>query len=47
MRIVTTYGKLESTDKGAWRKFKLGGVMETKEFIYTEVVAKIIVSTSI
>ena len=38
MKLVTTYGTLEPTDKRTRRKFKRGGVMDTKEFIYTEVV---------
>ena len=38
MQLITTYGTLETTDKKTQRKFKRGGVMETKEFMYTEVV---------
>ena len=45
MKLMTTYGKLEPTDKRTRRKFKRGGVMYTKEFMYTEVVA-IFLSTS-
>ena len=36
MKIMTTYGKLEPTDKRTRRKFNCNGVMETKEFMYTE-----------
>ena len=39
IKLVTTYGTLESTDKRTRRTFKRGVVMETKYFIYTEVVA--------
>ena len=39
MRLMNTYGKLEPIDKRTRRKFKLGGVMEKNEFMYTEVVA--------
>ena len=39
MKLMTTYGTLEPTDNRTQIKFKRGGVMETKEFIYTEVVA--------
>ena len=39
MKLMTTYGTLDPTDKRARRKFKRGGVMETKEFMYMEVVA--------
>ena len=39
MKLMTTYVTLEPTDNRTQRKFKRGGVMETKEFIYTEVVA--------
>ena len=39
MKLMTTYGKLEPTDKRERRKFKHGGIMKTKDFIYTEVVA--------
>ena len=39
MKIMTTYGTSDSTDKRTRRKFKCGGVMDTKEFMYTEVVA--------
>ena len=42
MKLMTTYGTLESTDKRTRRIFKRGGVMETKEFMYTEVVANIV-----
>ena len=41
MKLMTTYGTLEPTDKRAQRNFKRGGIMETKEFMYTEVVANI------
>ena len=30
MKLMTTYGTLEPTDKRTRRKFKCGGVMETK-----------------
>ena len=30
MKLMTTYGTLETTDKRTRRKFKRGGVMETK-----------------
>ena len=30
MKLMTTYGTLETTDKMTRRKFKSGGVMETK-----------------
>ena len=33
MKLMTTYGKLEPMDDRTWRKFKRGGVMETKEFM--------------
>ena len=39
MKLMTTYGALDPTDKRTRRKFKRGGVMETKYFMYTEVVA--------
>ena len=39
MKLMTTYGTLEPTDKSTRSKFKRGGVMETKEFMYQEVVA--------
>ena len=39
MKLITTYGTLEPTDKRTQRTFKHGGVMETKEFMYMEVVA--------
>ena len=39
MNIMTTYGAFETTYKKTRRKFKHGGVMETKEFMYKEVVA--------
>ena len=39
MKLMTKYGTLEPTDKRTRRKFKLGGFMETNEFMYTEVVA--------
>ena len=38
MKLMTTYVTLEPTDKRTRRKFKRGGVMDTKEFMYTEVV---------
>ena len=38
MKLMTTYRTLEPTDKRTRRKFKRGGVLETKEFMYTEVV---------
>ena len=41
MKFMTTYGTMETTDKRERRKFKRGGVMETREFMYTEVVANI------
>ena len=37
MKLMTTYVTLETTDKRTRRKFKLGGVVETKWFMYTEV----------
>ena len=30
MKLMTTYGTLETTEKRTPRKFKRGGVMETK-----------------
>ena len=39
MKLMTKYGTLEPADNRKRRKFKRGGVIETKEFIYTEVVA--------
>ena len=39
IKIMTTCGTLEPTYNRTWRKFKRVGVMETKEFMYTEVVA--------
>ena len=36
---MTTYGTLEPTYKRTQRKFKRGGVMDTEEFMYTEVFA--------
>ena len=39
MELMKTYGTLKPTDKRTRRKFKRGGVMETKEFMYTEMVA--------
>ena len=30
MKLMTTYGTLETTDKRKQRKFERGGVMETK-----------------
>ena len=39
MKLMTTYGTLDPTDNRTQRKFKRGDVMETKEFMYTEVVA--------
>ena len=39
MKLMTTYGTLDPKDKRTRRKFKRGGVMETKYFMYTEVVA--------
>ena len=41
MNLMTTYGTLEPTYKRTRRKFKCGGVMETKEIIYMEVVANV------
>ena len=41
MKLMTTYETLETTDKRTRRKFKRGGVMETKQLMYTEVVANI------
>ena len=41
MNIMTTYGILETTDNRTRGKFKRSGVMETKQFVYTEVVANI------
>ena len=41
MKLMTTYGTLEPTDKRTQRQFKRGAVMETKEFMYMEVVANI------
>ena len=38
MKLMTKYGTLEPTGKRTRRKFKRGGVMEKKEFMYTEVV---------
>ena len=38
IKFINTYGTLEPTDNSTRRKFKRGGVMETKEFMYTEVV---------
>ena len=38
MKIMTTYGTLEQTDKRTQTKFKRGDVMETKGFMCTEVV---------
>ena len=39
MNIITTYEKLESTDKRTQRKSKRSDVMDKKEFMYTEVVS--------
>ena len=39
MKLMNTYGTLEPKNKRTWRKFKRGGVMETNEFMNTEVVA--------
>ena len=39
MKLMSTYITVELTDNRTWRKFKRVGVMETKEFMYTEVVA--------
>ena len=39
MKLMSTYGTLDPTDKRTRRKFKRGGIMEKKEFMYTEVVA--------
>ena len=39
MKLMTTYGTLEPTDNRTRRKFKRDGVMETKEYIYSEVIA--------
>ena len=33
IKLVTTYGTLEPMNKRTQRKFKRGGVMETKEFM--------------
>ena len=35
MKLMTIYGTLEPTDKRTRKKFKCGGVMDTKEFMYT------------
>ena len=35
MKLMTIYVTLEPTDKSAWRKFKRGGLLETKDFMYT------------
>ena len=40
-KLMTKYGTFEPMDKRTRRKFKRAGVMETKEFMYTEVVANI------
>ena len=34
MKLMTTNGTLEPTDKRTWRKFKRSGIMETKKFMY-------------
>ena len=39
MKIMTTYGTLETTNNSTRRKFKRSGVMETKYFMYTEVIS--------
>ena len=39
MKLMTTYGTLEPTDKRTRRKFKRSSVMDKNEFMYTEVVA--------
>ena len=39
MKLITTYGTLEPADKRTQRNFKGRGVMETKDFMYMEVVA--------
>ena len=39
INLMTTYGTLEPTDTSARRKFKRGGIMDTKEFMYTDVFA--------
>ena len=39
MKLMTTYVTVEPTDKRTRDKFKSSGVMETKYFMYTEVVA--------
>ena len=39
MKLMATYGTLHPTDNITQRNFKRGGVMETKDFMYTEVVA--------
>ena len=39
MKLMTTHGTLYPTDKRTRRKLKHGGVMETKELMYKEVVA--------
>ena len=34
MKLMSKYGTLEPTYKRTLRKFKRGGVMETKDFMY-------------
>ena len=41
MKLMTKYGLFDPTDTKAQSKFKRSGVMETTDFIYTEVVANI------
>ena len=41
MKLMNKYGTLDPTDKMTRRKFNCGGVMETKEIMYTELVASI------
>ena len=41
MKLMTTYGTLDRTDKITRIKFKRGGVMETKDFMYVDVVENI------
>ena len=36
MKFMSTYGTLEPMDRRTRRKFKRSGVIETKEFMYTE-----------
>ena len=46
IKLMNTYVMLEPTDKRTQRKFKHGGNMETKDFMYMEVVTKLFVSKS-